>query len=83
MCNHDPPFQIKPKESKTCKTGAALNYVKSTVVPKTAGEEKRKQICFVITRSSSSDDISKASEQLKGAEVTLVAIGECITSDIR
>lgn len=69
--------QVEAQESKQVKTGQALMDVKKNVLSQLK-DEKKKSVGFCITRSQSSDDISKASEQLKGAGLTLVAIGEVV-----
>ena len=72
--------QVEAQESKQVKTGQALMDVKKNVLSHLK-DEKKKSVGFCITRSQSSDDISKASEQLKGAGLTLVAIGEVVKQE--
>lgn len=65
---------IKPKLSGKLKTGKALMLVKKNILP-ALKNDKKIPVMFLITRTKSSDDISKASEQIRGSGCKTVGVG--------
>lgn len=71
-------LQIKPKPSPKLRSGKALLLVKKTLLDTLEKDPKRTPVLFFVTRTRSSDDVSKISEQIRGAGAKTVAIGKRI-----
>jgi len=71
----DAAKQIKPKPSPKLRSGKALLLVKKTLLDALEKDPKRIPVLFFVTRTRSSDDVSKISEQIRGAGCKTVAIG--------
>ena len=55
-------------------------FVKKELIPGLQSDQKRVGVLFMITRTKSSDDLSKASEQIKGTGVKGCGIGKKLFS---
>jgi len=69
-------IKIKPMPSRKLRTGKAMMLFKKSVLGAIRDDEKKTPVMFLITRTKSSDDISKVSEQIRGSGCKTVGIGE-------
>ncbi|XP_066921742.1 uncharacterized protein [Clytia hemisphaerica] len=67
--------KIKVKPSRKLKSGKALYMFKKNVLPIIEKDDQKTPVLFFVTRTKSSDDISKVGEQIKGSGCKTVSIG--------
>ncbi len=65
---------IKAKAEEKVNCGKALKMATSGVYK--ALDKKLKTVMFVVARTRSEDDVYKAVEQLKGAQITMCGVGK-------
>ena len=65
---------IKAKAEKTVNCGQALKTARTSFFAKL--KRNMKSVMFVVSRQRSNDDVYKAVEQLKGAQLTMCAVGK-------
>ena len=71
---------IKAKAERTVNCGAALKTARTSFFAKL--KQSMRSVMFVVSRTKSEDDVYKAVEQLKGAQLTISATGKDSSYDI-